>query len=161
MIDFTTCIDENKKNINAFVENVVGETENITVKNNYILNCLYGVQIGGFEDKRGTVYKVIFEGNELQNCGSKDSEMLTLTKCNNVIIKNNKFISDEEGKLRVINIKMPEKLCYDIDFEKNEFKFNDKILKPNNFKCFEYKGGYYTLNNFYKAIEHISKSQER
>ena len=138
-----------------------GETENITVKNNYILNCLYGVQIGGFEDKRGTVYKVIFEGNELQNCGSKDSEMLTLTKCNNVIIKNNKFISDEEGKLRVINIKMPEKLCYDIDFEKNEFKFNDKILKPNNFKCFEYKGGYYTLNNFYKAIEHISKSQER
>lgn len=138
-----------------------GDTENITVKNNYILNCLYGVQIGGFEEKRGTVYKVIFEGNELQNCGSKDSEMLTLTKCNNVTIKNNKFISDEDGKVRVINIKMPEKLCYDIDFEpNNEFKFNDKIEKPNS-KSFQYKGGYYTLYNFYKAIEHISMSKER
>ena len=136
-----------------------GETENITVRNNYILNCGHGAQIGGFESQRGTVYKVVFEGNELQNCGDKDKEMLVLTKCNNVTIKNNKFESDADDKIIAIDIKMYEKMCYDLDFEKNDFKVKYITENPNA-KCFEYKGKQYNLTNWLNAIKRIM-SQER
>ena len=96
----------------------------------------------------------------IQNCGDKDKEMLVLTKCNNVTTKNNKFESDADEKIIIINIKMYEKMCYDLDFEKNDFKVKYITEKPNE-KCFEYKGKRYSLNNWLNAIKHIMMSQER
>ena len=135
-----------------------GDTEKITVRNNYILNCDSGVQIGGFQVSRGTVCNVIFENNEIEDCGKKDAPLLTLTKCNNIHVKNNKFKPADDQSI-IIDIEMPEKYTNKIKFVGNEFKGLN--IDTSNSKRFGYKGKHYNFIEWTRKIEHISMEQGR
>ena len=113
------------------------ETENITVENNVITGCAYGVNIGGYEKKLGRVYNVIFNGNRLINCGGKNSEMLTLTKCKLVKISNSIF--ESRNKAMIIYNEMSSKYTKNVIFENNIYSnggsSENKYFSWHNKKC--------------------------
>lgn len=99
------------------------ETEKITVKNNKIENCNYGVNIGGHTEKLGTVNNVTFDNNTLKNCGkaseSIKTEMLTLAKCKNIKITNSTFSS--KNKAKIIYNEMSSSYTKNITFNNNTY----------------------------------------
>ena len=107
------------------------ETQKITVKNNTIKNCPWGMYIGGYSEDSGCgyAYDVTITGNKITECGKKDkSEMITFDRCKKVSFKNNTI--QASNKARIIYLRNASK---ELSFGNNSYSNGRKASSDDNF----------------------------
>ena len=72
-------------------------TSDILIKENVVTNCAEcALSIGGYEEKLGWVCNVkVIENNFTDNADKEDGAIVTLNKCNTVLIENNTFTESD------------------------------------------------------------------
>ena len=106
------------------------ETAKVLVKNNIIKNCDWGMYVGGFaeDEDGGCAYDITIINNQILECGSKDSEMVTFDRCNKVTFSGNEV----EGKTRA-RIIYTTSGAKAVSYSNNSYSSGRKASDDNNF----------------------------
>ena len=106
------------------------ETEKITVKDNTINNCPFGIYVGGFsEDSHcGYAYNVTITDNTITNCGGKEAEAVTFDRCEKVEFTKNTVTS--KNKARIIYLR---KAAKNLSFGNNKYSNGRSAGDDSNF----------------------------
>ena len=99
------------------------QTQNIKVINNLLsYNIDAGMAIGGYKMLAGNVDSVTVKHNVCQENGLDDGVILSISKCSNIDISYNKFVSNEaQGGATIVDSQMSLFYTKDVSFSHNTY----------------------------------------
>lgn len=123
------------------------QTKNVKVLNNTLQNNIEtGIAIGGYDTKLGNVDSVKVSGNLCLENGVEGGEILALSKCSNIEVSGNAFISATSGgETTIVSSQMSKSYTKNITFTKNVYS-NGGSKTDTSFTW--YKKSYTTLSKW-------------
>lgn len=128
-------------------QKIAYSTSDITVSGNTLQNNIENaITVGGYEKNLGWVKNVVIQNNKCLNNG-KENAILTLSKCDGILISGNRFCNNS-GNAAIVYSEFSNRYTKNITFSDNSY-FNGH---PKDDTLFVYHGKEYTSFKDWKSV---------